>query len=170
MKSINVGFIAPLLLVRGVLTILSDMPTIYAYMTPIRQIKTVRNQNNKHQQNTFGCKLCGNSFRTSHIRQNNCWWLWGVPSFVFFYLSCVLDWSVSKGKDTKTRNKSNRNCACINVQYHPIPLHRFYRDKDNSLQDSKGLTLVWVLKSKKLAFTFDNLSGINQVLISTGAQ
>ena len=48
MKSINVGFIAPLLLVRGVLTILSDMPTIYAYMTPIRQIKTVRNQNNKH--------------------------------------------------------------------------------------------------------------------------
>ena len=29
MKSINVGFIAPLLLVRGVLTILSDMPTIY---------------------------------------------------------------------------------------------------------------------------------------------
>lgn len=29
MKSINVGFIAPLQLVRGVLTILSDMPTIY---------------------------------------------------------------------------------------------------------------------------------------------
>ena len=29
MKSINVGFIAPLQLVRGVLTILSDMPTVY---------------------------------------------------------------------------------------------------------------------------------------------
>ena len=139
MKSINVGFIAPLQLVRGVLTILSDMPTIYDTF----QVKTVRNQNNKHQQKHFWLQTMWQFFQNIPHQTKQLFDDFGgfLPSCFSICLAC-LDWSLSKGKDTKTRNKSNRNCACINVQYHPIPLHRFYRDKDNSLQDSKGLTLV----------------------------